>query len=264
MPPKPSISPRAAKDCYISQTAISLSIAKMEEELGFLLFERNNRSMRLTPAGRDFHEWAVQTLHSYEKAVESGRNIASGYTGLIRIGFSSTFEALWFIPQLQSFRRRFADVHIEQRIMDAFSLVHALQSRDVDAVVAPPYEYMDYKNTSIQELAVFPMILVMCKKHPLAKYAQAPLSALEKHTTLILSYQNQLQSEKYFLESARDSGIRFRELRQMDSLDEIMLHLINSPDVPFCPRSSPAISTTSLWPGPCRTAPCAWPSPLST
>lgn len=43
---------KAAKECYISQTAISLSIAKMEEELGFMLFDRNNRSIRLTPAGR--------------------------------------------------------------------------------------------------------------------------------------------------------------------------------------------------------------------
>ena len=50
---------KAAKICGVSQTAISLAIVKMEEDLGFQLFERNNRSMRLTPAGRDFYEWAT-------------------------------------------------------------------------------------------------------------------------------------------------------------------------------------------------------------
>ena len=56
---------QAAKTCGISQTAISLSIAKMEKELGFQLFERTNRSMRLTPAGRDFFVWARQTMDVY-------------------------------------------------------------------------------------------------------------------------------------------------------------------------------------------------------
>ena len=118
---------KAAKECYISQTAISLSIAKMEEELGFMLFDRNNRSIRLTPAGRDFYEWACRTLHSYDQAVQSGRNIASGQTGLIRIGFSSTFEGLWFIPYMQEFRKRFSDVHMEQRIMEPDMAVCAVR-----------------------------------------------------------------------------------------------------------------------------------------
>lgn len=226
---------KAAKDCYISQTAISLSIAKMEEELGFVLFERNNRSMRLTPAGRDFYEWAQNTLHSYEKTVENGRNIANGYTGLIKIGFSSTFEALWFIPLLQTFRKRFSDVHMEQRIMDAPSLLAALQNKDIDAVVAPPYDYLDNKNIVLQELAHFPMILVMCKSHPLTRYDAVPISVLQEEKCVILTYQNQPQSEKNFLESCRASGIRFQELREMNHLDEILLYLINSQDVAFLP-----------------------------
>lgn len=226
---------KAAKDCYISQTAISLSIAKMEEELGFVLFERNNRSMRLTPAGRDFYEWASHTLHSYEKAVETGRNIANGYTGLIKIGFSSTFEALWFIPLLQSFRKRFSDVHMEQRIMDAPSLLPALENKDIDAVVSPPYDYLGNKNIAIQELAQFPMVLVMGKSHPLTRCSVVPISALGQENCIILTYQNQPMSEKHFAESCRVSGIRFRELREMNHLDEILLYLINNQDVAFLP-----------------------------
>lgn len=45
---------RAAKECFITQTAMSQHIANMEKELGFQLFRRNNRNVELTTAGRDF------------------------------------------------------------------------------------------------------------------------------------------------------------------------------------------------------------------
>ena len=46
---------RAARECYITQTAMSLHIAKMEKELGFQLFSRKNHVVKLTPAGKDFY-----------------------------------------------------------------------------------------------------------------------------------------------------------------------------------------------------------------
>ena len=226
---------KAAKECYISQTAISLSIAKMEEELGFMRFDRNNRSIRLTPAGRDFYEWACRTLHSYDQAVQSGRNIASGQTGLIRIGFSSTFEGLWFIPYMQEFRKRFSDVHMEQRIMEPDILVDALRNRDIDAVVAPPCEYLDDKNIAVQHLAHFPMILVMNKKHPLAKYDQVPTDTLHQQVGIVLNYQNAPKGGRHFLESCQQYGVHFKELRQLERLEVILLHLIDSFDVAFLP-----------------------------
>lgn len=226
---------KAAKNCYISQTAISLSIAKMEDELGFQLFERNNRSMRLTPAGRDFYEWSKQTLHSYEKAVETGQNIANGYTGMIKIGFSSTFEALWFIPQLQAFRKRFADVHMEQLITDAPNLLTALQNKDIDAIVSPPYDYLGNKNLSIQDIAQFPMILVLGKHHPLTKLEKIPVPMLREQSCVILTYQGMPQAESHFTQMCHDHDIHFKELRQMNHLEEILLYLINNNAVAFLP-----------------------------
>ena len=44
---------QAAKECFITQTAMSQHIANMEKELGFQLFRRNNRRVELTAAGRD-------------------------------------------------------------------------------------------------------------------------------------------------------------------------------------------------------------------
>ncbi|HVI39848.1 MAG TPA: LysR family transcriptional regulator [Anaerovoracaceae bacterium] len=45
---------KAASECFITQTAMSLSIAKLEEELNFKLFYRCNHRVKLTDSGEVF------------------------------------------------------------------------------------------------------------------------------------------------------------------------------------------------------------------
>ena len=66
---------RAAKECFITQTAMSQHIANMEKELGFQLFRRNNRNVELTTAGRDFYEQMKAVVHSYDNAVRHSQNL---------------------------------------------------------------------------------------------------------------------------------------------------------------------------------------------
>jgi DNA-binding transcriptional LysR family regulator len=226
---------QAARNCNISQTAMSLSIAKMEKELGFQLFERNSRVMRLTPAGRDFFEWARQTMHSYERTVQTEMNIASGYSGVVKIASASCFDALWLISQLQPFRKRFSDVRIEHRIVDPKLLLGALRGKDIDAVVSPPCQYMGCEDLELQDIAHFPMILVTGRNHPLTKYGVVPKNLLERQHCIILTYQNSARAEAYFNLSLEKNGIRFRDMRQMNHLDEILISLIDSDSVAFLP-----------------------------
>ena len=53
---------KAAQQFYISQTAVTLQIKALEEELGVTLFHRSNRKVELTPAGKTFLEDANAIL----------------------------------------------------------------------------------------------------------------------------------------------------------------------------------------------------------
>ena len=64
---------KAAQECFISQTAMSQHISRMEEELGFKLFYRNNRRVELTPGGKVFLEEATNLLRKFDYAVFWGR-----------------------------------------------------------------------------------------------------------------------------------------------------------------------------------------------
>lgn len=60
---------------YISQPSLSYQIQVIEEEIRFKIFDRTQKSISLTPAGKMFVE-NVRKIHSlYKEAVEEGQNI---------------------------------------------------------------------------------------------------------------------------------------------------------------------------------------------
>ena len=56
----------AASRLFVSQPALSASIRELEEEIGEVLFERNNKGMYLTDAGREFITYAKKAVAQYE------------------------------------------------------------------------------------------------------------------------------------------------------------------------------------------------------
>ena len=66
----------AAMKLYISQPALSLSIAELENELGILLFERSNKGIGITDAGREFLTYAMR---SWKTGIYQGIRIKKGF-----------------------------------------------------------------------------------------------------------------------------------------------------------------------------------------
>lgn len=90
---------RAAQDCSVSQPALSQQIAKLEKELGQPLFERQGRSIRLTPAGQVLQTQAERILQLVDDAK---RQITDdGQTGRICISAIPTI-APYLLPKLLS------------------------------------------------------------------------------------------------------------------------------------------------------------------
>lgn len=77
---------RAAERLNMAQPPLSTAIRRLEEELGVLLLERDNRSTRLTAAGSLFLLEVRRTLAQAERACSAARQAAAGLTGSLRIG----------------------------------------------------------------------------------------------------------------------------------------------------------------------------------
>src|SRR6476646_4108477 len=95
---------RAALKLHLSQPALSRQIRDLEEEIGFKLFERSAKSLRLTDAGRVFIKEAQDVIQRATDGVAGARAIAAGERGEIHVGYASSVSARIFPQSLRTFQ----------------------------------------------------------------------------------------------------------------------------------------------------------------
>src|SRR5258705_7626373 len=77
---------RAARRLRVAQPALSRQIQDLEEELGFKLFERRPRGVKLSAAGKLFLEDARRILQSGNEAAMRATQVAPRLSGTLRVG----------------------------------------------------------------------------------------------------------------------------------------------------------------------------------
>src|SRR5258707_12885146 len=94
---------RAARRLRVAQPALSRQIQDLEKEIGFKLFERLPRGVKLSAAGKLFLEDVRRILQDVNKAAVRAGRVASGRSGTLRVGF--TEMASWRAGVSQYIRR---------------------------------------------------------------------------------------------------------------------------------------------------------------
>jgi len=101
---------RAAQELSLTQSAVSREIKKLEEQLGQLLFDRINRGLRLTPAGRDLHRAVGEALNLIGGAID--RLGATAASETLTVTTSAPLASLWLVPRLSGFVRLHPEVDV--------------------------------------------------------------------------------------------------------------------------------------------------------
>ncbi|PLZ01030.1 LysR family transcriptional regulator [Burkholderia sp. WAC0059] len=104
---------RAAQRLNIAQPPLSQQIRVLEDELGARLFERSNRHVELTPAGKALLPEARALLAQAERAGTVALRAQRGELGELRVGFTSSAAFSTVIPRLiYAYRHRLPEVHL--------------------------------------------------------------------------------------------------------------------------------------------------------
>ena len=90
---------RAATRLHLSQPALTVQVRRLEETVGVKLFDRNSRSVALTPAGRELLPMLQKSLHDMEHVLIDARELGNGSSGTVRIACLPTFAAS-VLPEL--------------------------------------------------------------------------------------------------------------------------------------------------------------------
>jgi len=93
----------AASRLFVAQPALSRQVALLEKELGFPLFLREARGVRLTPAGERFRERVIDIEGALQNAVEEGRELHGGQAGALRLLHSSSIPVDSLLPAISQF-----------------------------------------------------------------------------------------------------------------------------------------------------------------
>src|SRR4029077_16863619 len=105
---------RAAVKLYRTQSAVSQSIRKLEEDVGESLFDRSSRDGLLTDAGRTLLEYAERLLNLRNDAQEALVELRELQKGKLVIA-ANEFTALYLLPVLAEFRRLHPMIRITVR-----------------------------------------------------------------------------------------------------------------------------------------------------
>ncbi len=166
---------RAAEQLGISQPPLSQQIQALEEEIGARLFERTNRRVELTEAGRLFLDETRQILAHVEKATQIARRAQQGEIGELNVGFTASAPFTSTIPRsILAFRQAHPDVHLSLREMSSRVVIEALLEETVQVGVIRPFALPD--TITAVELFRDPLVAVLRADHPLAQGSDEGIS----------------------------------------------------------------------------------------
>ena len=100
---------KAAQANYISQSAVSQQLAKMERDMATQLVSRGGRLVEPTEAGKAFYQGAREILRRHEQLLGEVRSATDAVRGVLRVG---TIYSVGFYL-LDSFVRKFLRAHPE-------------------------------------------------------------------------------------------------------------------------------------------------------
>ena len=123
---------KAAIRLHMAQPPLSQAISRLEGKLGFSLFTRNKREVKLTPAGSALLDAAYRTLNELERGVEHARQVAEGIAGKLTITSVSIAGYASLLNTLKRFREAFPNVELIIKQMPSARQAETILSAQAD------------------------------------------------------------------------------------------------------------------------------------
>ena len=132
---------KAAEACNVSQSALSTALLEMEKQLGFQVFERNNKKVMVTPLGREVLEKAKIIKLQMDDLSKLSRNQSEPLSYPISIGMIPTIGPYILPMVLPTLNEQYPDLQLGVVEDQSHVLVDMVRSGDIDtAILALPFD----------------------------------------------------------------------------------------------------------------------------
>lgn len=169
---------RAAKQLHVAQPALSRQIQDLEKEIGFTLFDRLPRGVKISRAGKSFLEDTRRILQQVSEATARAKRVASGQSGTLRVGFVESISWHGVVPEsFRQFREHQPDVELQLKPSSSLQQIQYIRAGDLDAGFL--FTMADIERELAQlEVDVLNLMLAAPKGHPLTKLKRVRLRDL--------------------------------------------------------------------------------------
>ena len=168
---------RAAAELHLTQSAVSMQIKQLEEELGVLLFDRLGKGTHLTSAGRVLEEKAYHILGQVREIHQSIEELEGLERGSVAVGASTT-PGIYILPSILGiYKQQYPHVELDYQIAETKQIEQMVLLNQLDFGVVGGHLVQQELQT--QPYLTDELILVVGAGHPLATPAEVELEALQ-------------------------------------------------------------------------------------
>lgn len=207
---------KAALKLYTAQPSLSQQIKDLEEDVGVQLLYRTKRKVELTEEGAVFLEQARLTLAQADKAVAMARQVAQTKQQMLRIGFVPVAEMKIFPYVLPNLRVQNPELKIELFSMNNTEQLRLLKKGELDISFTRNNVHSD--EIESQFVLREPLIFLLPKDHPLAKYERIPVKALNGIDFIIPAAEQSQTLHQTILEFAKAHNVEFNIVQKADNI----------------------------------------------
>ena len=213
----------AAGVLHVTQSALSHSMKKLEQQLGTDIWLREGRSLRLTQAGQYLLAVANRVLPQLALAEERLRQFAQGERGSLRIGMECHPCYQWLLKIVSPYLAAWPDVDVDVKQKFQFGGIGALFGYEIDLLVTP--DPLNKPGLVFEPVFDYEQVLVVAGNHPLAREEYVTPKQLSNE--VLVAYPvpvDRLDIYNMFLTPA---GITPRRHKAIETTD-IMLQMVAS------------------------------------
>ena len=128
---------KAAEALFLSQSALSHSIKKLERQIATPIWKKDGRNLRLTAAGELILKLATRALPQFLHTELLLRQIAKGEMGSLRIGMECHPCYQWLLRVIQPYLKQWPEIDIDVKQAFQFGALGALLNYEIDVLITP-------------------------------------------------------------------------------------------------------------------------------
>ena len=231
---------KAAEQYFLTQTAMTQQVQKLEETMGVQLIDRKTRPISITPTGNVFLKEARLIVSQMESAVRRTREASTGITGTLRIGYTKGYEHSNLTVKLRQFHHGFPNVLITCHRANTDSLAAALIEGEFDVIFT--WDSTNIRNDAAVEYRLqekVQLVVALYGSHPLAQRTGLTRADLKNEINLFMSPSGSGDSlgDEYFIKLYQNAGYYPNILLRSDDVESILMMVSAEEGISILPVS---------------------------